>query len=621
MKWREKNHIILWSVVIIQAFLVSVGFQKVVFDGQHQLFMDSYDGMRNYFAYHEYIIQGKSDTPFLFEKMNYPFGDYIFYTDNTPLIAVPLKWFSENIYDLSTVDLQFFHWFFTVMMLLSSVFLYLTGKVFIKNKWLIVVFSIAMPWISPQIMRLGNGHFGLGLTVCIFAVLYGLVKLYQFYPTNQRKAIIVALGIVVTIILSSFLHLYFLIIDGVFVGYFCLFWAITQRNSKIDFLKIGGLGLGIPLVSLGVVYGTIRSIDTYYFQRSNAANGFYKKALNVKFDAYYQPYDFSTIPSFLPTPLELHYEQFAYLGAFAVYTFAIFFILLTIKKWRKSILTTYLFQTRTHLLIGLLLLSGLGCLWISFGIYAQFFGDHLRFDNWLNPFYWLADIAPQVTHFRSMGRFNWVFFIVFNLSLLFWLDQYAQRNKGWLKRILIVVLPILLIIDTVDMVRWHHNLGAQQPLNNSEELTNIDQLLKNININEYQAILPLPYYHSSCEDYNYTIDAVDDKWCTTTFQFSTFTDLPLMASKMGRTPLDQTHALFDIFLNYEIPTLITNKLSPKPILVLYKNNENAWVVPEQEPARTAFLNGKNFPEKLELQELTRYNQWILYEWNWQENIE
>ena len=63
--------------------------------------MDSFDGMRNYFAYHDYITQGKSDNFFLFEKMNYPFGDYIFYTDNTPLIAVPLKWFSENIYDLS----------------------------------------------------------------------------------------------------------------------------------------------------------------------------------------------------------------------------------------------------------------------------------------------------------------------------------------------------------------------------------------------------------------------------------------------------------------------------------------------------------------------------------------
>ena len=123
MKFLKTHLFWFWSAVIAQTIMVIIGFYNLVTDGQRRLFMDAYDGMRNYFAYNDYITQKNTGNYFLFEKMNYPFGDYIFYTDNTPLLAVLVKWFSNNIYDVSDYSLQIFHWFFTfiqVLLLLIS---------------------------------------------------------------------------------------------------------------------------------------------------------------------------------------------------------------------------------------------------------------------------------------------------------------------------------------------------------------------------------------------------------------------------------------------------------------------------------------------------------------------
>ena len=137
----ERSHKFwFWNVLILQMMLVVATFWRLILDGQRYLFMDSYDGMRNYFAYHNFINQGETDDFFLFNNMNYPFGDYITYTDNTPLLAVIVKWFSENIYNISHCSLSIFHWFYVFSIVLSSVFLYLIGKHF-KQEVLDVTFN------------------------------------------------------------------------------------------------------------------------------------------------------------------------------------------------------------------------------------------------------------------------------------------------------------------------------------------------------------------------------------------------------------------------------------------------------------------------------------------------
>lgn len=614
MKRLSSHKYWLCSVVITQFVLVISSFKYVITQGQRYIFMDSYDGMRNHFAYHNYINQGKSDDFFLFKNMNYPFGDYILYTDNTPLLAALVKWFSENIYDVSDYSLFIFHWFFTFTIILSSVILYLIGKNLMKTKWLIALFSLTLPWITPQLERLHIGHFSLALSCCIFAVVYGLICLYRNY-NNQKSIVLPIIGIISTVVISTFLHAYFLILNGFLIGYFCLFWALMNWKKRIDFAKISGMGLLIPLACLGIAMGIIRSIDTYYPFRKKGANGFYFSEWQLKLDSIYTEHKYSTISSYLKTTLNLHYESIGYIGAFALYGFTLFFIIFAANKFRKRMFKNYLLDNQTGKLVLLLSLSGFACLWIAFGHYAYFFNQKIQFDNWLNPLYFLVKIFKEVTQFRCMGRFNWMFFITINIFVFYILDRYLQTHRdNRYAFAMATVLCLMLCMDTYDSIHRLHGLSKTlNPLTEDSRLQNLRQLTSGINTSKYQAILPLPYYHSSCEDYDYTIDA-NDKWCTQTFQLATITDLPLMASKMGRTPLNQTHALLDIFINYKIPELVASKLTEQPILVVVNTADYAWNVNVREPANTAFKNGKNFPEKMQLQELKRQNEWILYEW-------
>ncbi len=612
MKFLKTHLFWFWSVVIAQTAMVIIGFYNLVTDGQRRLFMDAYDGMRNYFAYNEYITQGKSSNYFLFEKMNYPFGDYIFYTDNTPILAVLVKWFSENIYDVSDYSLQIFHWFFTFTLVLSSVFLYLICKRLVQTKWLIAIFSLAIPWITPQLFRLGNGHFSLALSCCILATMYAIIVLYQHYH-SQKNIWLPILGIILSVVISAFLHVYFLLISGFFIGYFCLVWAIFQYKNRRSFWKLLGMAGGVPVACLAIFLGIVRSIDTYYPHRSDTAKGFHFDGWQLKLDGLFDSHYYLSVP-FFEAKINLHYESVAYLGSFAWYALGSFLLIFILKKFSKSAIKRYFIQTETAQLISILFISGVCCLFIAFGAKAYWFNNSIIFDNYLNPLYWLEKFIPQISQFRCMGRFNWVFFLTFNITMLYVLDQYFQNNrKKWHGIALIILLPTLLAIDTLDTMKFTRNYGWAQHLNNSPQLPELEKLLEGIDTKKYQAILPLPYYNSSCEDYHYTIDP-EDKWCTTTYQLSHITDLPLMASRMGRTPLNQTYAFFEMFTTYNVPDLIKNELAEKPILVIYSTNEAAWqIVPNLEPAKTALLNGKDFPEKMNMKEIGGLGEWKVFE--------
>lgn len=612
-----------WNVLIAQTALVVATFWRLIIDGQRYLFMDSYDGMRNYFAYHNFINQGKTNDFFLFNNMNYPFGDYILYTDNTPLLAVIVKWFSENIYDISNFSLSIFHWFYVFSIVLSSAFLYLIGKRFIKTKWLLALFSIAVPWITPQLLRFNIGHFSLALSCCILAVLYGLVRLYFNYKSD-KKVIWSIVGIITAVVLSSFLHMYFLVINGFLIGYFCLIWAMLNWKSRIDFAKIIGFALLIPLTALGVVLTIVRNIDTYYHLRHETAEGFGYSVWQMTLDALYVPHNFSTVPSFLSSSMEFQsYEGVGYIGAFALYGLATYILFLIINLIRtrllnlESLINVASKTDKNRHLIFIISITGILCLWISFGVKALFFNGTLRFDNWLNPFYFLVKLFDQVTQFRAMGRFSWIFFFTINIFILYKIDKYWHfYNKKWLPKILLFVLCAMLSIDAIDsMVNQNKRARGLNPLTEVKYLKTAETLIADIDIDKYQAILPLPYYHSSCEDYHYTINP-NDKWATQTYQFTTLTGLPLMASQTARSPVQPTYELFELFLKDGIPKAISERLTDQSILVILNNEEYAWDNPPTlEPGITVFENGRDFPQKKNMKKLKDFHHWTVYEWN------
>jgi len=300
--------------------------------------------------------------------------------------------------------------------------------------------------------------------------------------------------------------------------------------------------------------------------------------------------------------------------------FYLVFLIINLIRTRLLNYKSLLNVTKTdknRQLIFIISITGILCLWVSFGVKALFFNGNLRFDNWLNPFYFLVKIFDQVTQFRAMGRFNWVFFLTINIFILYKIDSYWHfYNKKWLPKILIVALCAMLSIDAVDsMINQNLRGRGLNPLTEAKYLATLKKLTRNIEVEKYQAILPLPYYHSSCEDYNYTINP-NDKWAIQTYQLTTLTDLPLMASQTARSPVQPTYELFDMFLNEEIPKAVSERLTNQPILVILNNAEYAWNNPPTlEPGISVFESGKKFPQKKNMKKLKEYQEWTVYEWN------
>ena len=81
---------LLITIIGIQVLACIIGFQNHFSSPSNSLFHDSFDGFKNYITFYTYT--SKSNASLLhYDQMNYPYGDFITYTDNTPILAIMFK--------------------------------------------------------------------------------------------------------------------------------------------------------------------------------------------------------------------------------------------------------------------------------------------------------------------------------------------------------------------------------------------------------------------------------------------------------------------------------------------------------------------------------------------------
>ncbi|KAA9331875.1 hypothetical protein [Adhaeribacter soli] len=169
-----------------------------------------------------------------------------------------------------------------------------------------------------------------------------------------------------------------------------------------------------------------------------------------------------------------------------------------------------------------------------------------------------------------------------------------QRNWVVYLAGLLLVLAALDTKDTINHIRKNvikeNNLTAEPVVKQSKAL------LQGIDVAQYQAVLPVPYYHVGSESYNLTIDP-EDNFGNETMRFSLVSGLPLMSNKMSRSPPVHAELLFSIFTEAGISAELKHKLGKKPVLVLlnktfydgrstYGNNLTL------EPAKSVLITGQ-----------------------------
>jgi len=600
----------LLVVILVQVCLISFVFDKIIFQGTQYVFSGGYDGAKNYFTLQGYVQQQPTDACLKFGLMNYPYGDFIYYTDNTPLIALLERVVLNDMLHQSAQAIWYFNLFILAGIILSSLILYKLFRQFSIGILFAILLSVFLPWLCPQIMRLG-GHFNLTLSFIPLLIIYLLAKRNNNSAGLLRNDIL----LVLVILLSGFVHLYFLLLALVFVFSFFFFSALNDVRMNHPWMPGFIRGGILCIAALVLFYSMLQLTDDYYGLRRKAAEGYNFDDWKLHLRAFYTPYFFhplSTLFSGEPLP----YESFGYLGSGTLIGIAgvLLFLLTRFRNFKSHIL-----QIRANpsfRIILLLLLASLPGVLIALGENVHIAGD-FSVTNYLNPFFYLRKIVPQVTHFRCLARFSWYFFWCANLFVFYFVVALYSRKYF---KILLALMLIGFFADTFYSVKYSTTAYETPNPFNQIALEKTAESFGTINTTEYQALLTFPFYHVGSEDYNYTIDP-EDNYCIKTMQLSLATGLPLINSKMSRTPLQHTYNIFSLF-ETSINDSLLNQLNDKPILVYldksFYDNDTLLIdrtpVVGQMPAKDFLRHGHEIIRKYGMENLKETDKYAWYKW-------
>ena len=509
------------------------------------------DGLKNYFNPMFYL---KYDTGTHFSGMNYPFGEHLVFTDGQPLIVWILKLF-PNSTSLADAIPAIFNLSIFIGIALCMLLIYKISRHFLLPPWYAVCISWIIALLSPQIHRLA-GHYALAHTFIIPLVWLLLLK-YQGGSRNSKWWY--GISLVATLSLSSFLHVYYLMIGSLFVLAFFFVKAIKEtprwRNAAST-LILGVLIAVLPLL----IFKIFLSLTDPMTDRPSNPYGFFDHM------AYWQGVflpdsgpvlDFVSYFKEIPKVVN---EGYAYVGLLS----SIVLILTVIRFFRfhLNLGWTRGFKVPLPNGMGVSLYAALLLLLFSMGI----------------PFIWglesLLDIVKPLKQFRSLGRFAWVFYYIMSVYTAFYLYLIWKRlsMKG-LKSFGSGLLAVALLFWAAEawihvslrkerIEKWDHaNIMRKPPIDYNQWLSDIG-----LEKEDFQAILPLPAFFIGSEKlYTESINYYSTRHgMVAAYQ----TGLPLASGLLSRTSMSQSMLMAQMLSSEWIDKEVLDYYNEKPILLL-----------------------------------------------------
>lgn len=540
----DKGFLLTLSLGVILLF---VFYGPLLLHPSKTYFGNSGDGMQ---VYYETLYHTKYDTHFWKQQsINYPYGESIFFTSAMPMINNLVKLFGASATgcDVALINL---------LMLFSIVF----GAVFLygifhhlRLPWLYSALSAtAIAFFSPQIMRM-TGHYSLSWVFFIPAMLFLLLRFYD-HPSLRKSVVIAALSL-----LAATTHLYYFAFFAAISG---IYWAALFISRDRDFgrlffvVKHVAVQLLLPflLVELLMISSDTANDRThfpwgYFFFHSNATGVFYPLG------KFYEP-----LFALIAKPELPETEGIAYIGLTGLIgLLAVIIAQLTLVVRRKF---GKLFSVTDSKPMNIFFWTSLFILWISFG--RPFIHGHEA---------WLTALGP-LRQFRAIGRFNWIFFYVINIVAVYRIYTLSQ-NKKVLRSFVLAFIPLLLFTDMIpSTVKENFAVRLNNRIDVLEDETNqlpADAWLRNFKPEQYQAILPLPYFHVGSE--NLKLEATDPEIVKQSYIVSLKTGLPLMAVASSRTSISQTLKLLSLVMDPSQPLAVLKELpDQRPLLLVVREN-------------------------------------------------
>lgn len=226
-------------VITIQLLLVAFTFANLWLHPLNYVIINNGDGMKNLFNLQAYVTDPVDEHGFFhFRFFNYPWGEYINTTDNTPGFAIALKWFCRNVWDVSKYSFGIFEAIIAGSIIATAVWTYKIFQRLLQDKWIALFAALVLPWTNSQTIRIPRGHFNLGIAFFMVWAIWSFIRWADLSATNNAKRNWSALSLILCIVTGFLFHGYYIAIIGMFVAGLLFFYSLHEfRNKKIGKLR------------------------------------------------------------------------------------------------------------------------------------------------------------------------------------------------------------------------------------------------------------------------------------------------------------------------------------------------------------------------------------------------
>ena len=529
--------------LLLSAFVILVFFGKSLGDLNNTYFSTGGDGFKAYYGALYHVRYDSLD--YLNGAMNYPFGELSVFTDSQPPVANAIRFISRNVTDINGCTTGILNGLMLLSFLLGVLFLFLIFSELNVKWWFGALAATGICMLSPQIARMG-GHFSLSWQIWIPAMVYFLIRYHR-----TRKSVY-SLLIAITIVLSGKMHPYFIGFFGFLLGGYWM-WRVFRRKSDhlvwyrdvpvffIQFL------IPVFLVQLPV------SLHDEVTDRTAYPYGFnvYMGHPAAVFLPSGKPWLF--VPEVVKVFSHLSWESLSYIG-----TAALAGLLGTLFVYfRKKIKRQSFGKLSDSEPLNALFWISVAALVFSFGVPFVFTSG------------WLADLFGPFRQLRALGRFAWLFYYLLNILVFAALfHKIGSEKRAVLWKITAVAALLMLFYEG----NWNMQTNTSDLHNRFPELEDHENQLdanrwvKEIKSADFQAILPMPYFHIGSE--NIWIDGTDESK-KNAMLVSLKTGLPMTGAELSRTSISRT------FINYSLVTEPLQQIdladyleNDKPLLVM-----------------------------------------------------
>ena len=532
-----------FSITIILSFtLIFVFFHSVFVEPNNNLFAPSGDGIKSTYCtlFHIEYDQEYWQTM----AMNYPYGESVFFTENHTFPTNIIKFLKDIGLDASFYALGILNIWLLLSFVIGAGFLYLIFKKLKLPDWISILASLLIIFLSPQWERLG-GHYNLAYAYVFPITIYLLMEFYS----KPRYSLSIIISVFLFILSGK--QLYFIVLTGILIVFIFIYIFFKEKERFGGRWKIV-FHFFIQLLLPFLLFSLFTSFYDQNLDRTAYPWGFFQSTTRIEsiFLPVMEPYGrFIHVSGGLRTV--------AYVGLIA----SLYFLYINIQIITKAVRRDYsnLFMVTDNNTLNLMYWASFVSFLISLGI---------PFTLGLQE---LLNYSRPLRQFRAIGRFIFPFYYLLNIVAIYLLAQQWKKSIHWWSRGLLVLALLFFTYDAG--LNFHDNVNNHinklDEFNDRSNVMESNRWVLNHDWNEYQALMPLPYFHIGSE--NYWLHGNSSNHASS-FIASLKTGLPLNAVMLSRTSISESLKNIDLVMEpvseFELLKDIPNN---KPyLLMVYK---------------------------------------------------